>query len=288
MMMAIANMADRSDMPGDAIVVDEVGLRYGVVGPIRVHTLCQPIFRVDDGELTPVAVAAASAVHRNGQKLQPPQARRQLSTAMLERVAAIAAPIHVANLPNVAEERLDLHLTIETYDDEQWDFTLASILMACEETGVEPGRITVDVKLLKKDNLAALRRKTATLQEAGLRACLDMGLIPMKDAEVRFPDVVQVGGHALALLSRNEAGRRLLGLLAEATNENGGRLLVEGIDNPVMLRMALDAGAHLLRGNLLAQSIPAGAVFETASLHTGELLRRPPELVVLPGLAAAS
>jgi len=60
-------------------------------------------------------------------------------------------------------------------------------------------------------------------------------------------------------------------------------VLVEGIEQPAQLGVALEAGADLLQGLLLARPVLTGTLFSAEPLEINELLRPAAKVIPLFG-----
>ena len=94
------------------------------------------------------------------------------------------------------------------------------------------------------------------------------------------PDIVKIDGGWFAEVCRHAAAEKLFRPLLSLLHDHGAKVLVEGIERPDQLQIALEGGADLLQGYLLGRPVPVGTIFPAQPLALDDLLR--PSAKVIP------
>ena len=124
------------------------------------------------------------------------------------------------------------------------------------------------------------------MRRLGLRVAIDdFGSDHSTEDRLRLlqPDIVKIDGGWFAELCRHTAAERLFRALLSLLHERGAKVLVEGIEQPLHLRVALDGGADMLQGFLLGRAAPAGAIFDETPLELDRLLYQGSNVISLFG-----
>ena len=172
----------------------------------------------------------------------------------------------------------------------------ASLLRADLQSATTAGRARAAVRLLaseiarngleprvclgRADGLAKADRDAALAASAALRDCgiqiavIEQGYGPATSllAHPMPADLVRIDGAWFRAVARQAATARLFGALVRAYRSNAAQVLIDGIATEMALRVALDLGADLFSGPMLAPPVLAGEAFPDAPLAIEALL----------------
>jgi EAL domain-containing protein (putative c-di-GMP-specific phosphodiesterase class I) len=154
------------------------------------------------------------------------------------------------------------------------DYDLDSSMVVCEITEQAAPDDAVLVAVVRE-----MRRN-------GFRIAIDdFGTGHSTEARVRMlePDIVKIDGGWFAELCRHAAAERLFRPLLCLLHDQGAKVLVEGIEEPRHLDVALEAGADLLQGFLLARPALTGTLLDAGPLAVDRLLRPAAKIIPLFG-----
>jgi EAL domain-containing protein (putative c-di-GMP-specific phosphodiesterase class I) len=124
------------------------------------------------------------------------------------------------------------------------------------------------------------------MRRDGIRIAIDdfgTGHSTVERVSLLQPDIVKIDGGWFGEFCRHAAAERFFRPLVSSLHDRGARVLVEGIEQPVHLRVALDGGVDLLQGYLLARPALAGTIFNEEPLVIDALLGRENNVVPLFG-----
>ena len=264
---------------GAALYCDEVGIEYGLYrdhrGDHRLKSAYQPVYAPRGGHLAPVALAAFLAPQRLGRPVPRGAFLDGVPAAERPFVDAMGRLLHLANFRNAGAEGLDLLLDWGPGAGERPLRTPAEIrLMAqrLDEWELHAGMLVCAVSAAADMQLSA--RLARELRRNGLGVAIGgFGAGPATEellGQIR-PDIVRIDGGWFCELCRHAAAARLLRPLLDLLHRQGARVLVDGIETPPQLLLALESGADLLQGALLAPPAPAGALLRREPLAIDSL-----------------
>ncbi|MBZ9810168.1 MULTISPECIES: EAL domain-containing protein [unclassified Mesorhizobium] len=273
---------------GDAIFMDEVGIEYGVYGDFRLRSAYQPIFAPRGRFLHAIAVEGLIEPHRAG---RPGAAR-----AFFEGIAAedrlfvetMCRVLHLRNFRNIGVDGLDLFFNYNPLVNDHRGRALAEIRLMSRhlgELGLAPGMLVCEITEQAADD-TLLARLVREMRRDGIRIAIDdfgTGHSTEERVSLLKPDIVKIDGGWFAQFCRHAAAERFFRPLVSSLHDRGARVLVEGIEQPTHLRVALDGGVDLLQGFLLARPALAGMIFDERPLAIDALLGRDSKVVPLFG-----
>ncbi|MGX5828287.1 EAL domain-containing protein [Mesorhizobium sp. 43Arga] len=279
---------ERRRTVGDAIFADEIGIEYGVFGEFRLRSAYQPIFAPLGRSLYAVAVEGLIEPHRAG--------RAGSARAFFEGVAAadrlfvetMCRVLHLRNFHNIGVDGLDLFFNYNPMVNDHSGRALAEIRLMSRhlgELGLAPGMLVCEITEQAADE-ALLARLVREIRRDGIRIAIDdfgTGHSTEERVSLLQPDIVKIDGGWFAEFCRHAAAERFFRPLVSNLHDRGARVLVEGIEQPVHLRVALDGGVDLLQGYLLARPALAGTIFDEEPLSVDALLGRENNVVPLFG-----
>lgn len=272
----------------DAIHIDEVGIEYGIHGEFRLRSAYQPIFAPRGRFLHAVAVEALIEPHRAGR----PSAARVFfdGVAASDRlfVETMCRVLHLRNFHNIGVEGLDLFFNYNPLINDHPGRALAEIRLMTRhlaDFGLAPAMLVCEITEQSADD-ALLMRLVREMRRDGIRIAIDdfgTGHSTEERVSLLSPDIVKIDGTWFAEFCRHAAAERFFRPLVSTLHDRGAKVLVEGIENPTHLRVALEGGVDLLQGYHLARPALAGTVFEEKPLSVDTLLGRDSKVIPLFG-----
>jgi EAL domain-containing protein (putative c-di-GMP-specific phosphodiesterase class I) len=252
-------------------LVDEIGIAYGRFGDLVLKSCYQPLYRVEGDWLRPFGVEALVTGMRETAAIGADEILGGVDGAQREALERLCRMLHVRNYHNMGLPGVQLFFnanpgfTVE--DVEQLGWILA-------EEDIAPELVTCEITEQAGDD-ARLPVLAAELRAIGVRLAVDdFGAGHSTAARVRAlrPDTVKIDAAWFhAAVSRPEALKLLPSLFARL-GDFGCGILVEGIETPRHLHAAVDAGADLLQGYLLARPALAGTIIDESSLLIRDLM----------------
>lgn len=273
---------------GDAIFVDEVGIEYGVHGDFRLRSAYQPIFAPVGGTLHAVAVEGLIEPHRDGRAGSPRALFESIAASDRLFVETMCRVLHLRNFQNIGVDGLDLFFNYNPMVNDHPGRALAEIRLMSRhlsELGLAPGMLVCEITEQAADN-ALLARLVREMRRDGIRIAIDdfgTGHSTEERVSLLQPDIVKIDGGWFGEFCRHAAAERFFRPLVSSLHDRGARVLVEGIEQPAHLRVALDGGVDLLQGFLLARPALAGTIFDEKPIAIDALLGKENNVVPLFG-----
>lgn len=271
---------------GQSIFADEIGLEYGIYGEYRLRSSCQPIFAPRDGMLVPVAVEALIQPQLSGQPVSPQAFLEGVPAKDRLYVETLCRSLHLRNFHFVGVDGLTLFFNYNPQVNAHLGRALAEIrLMArrLDDFGLDGSMLVCEITEQAASDDDTLRRVVEEMRRNGLRIAIDdfgAGHSTEERLGLLEPDIVKIDGNWFAEVCRHTAAEKLFRPLLSLLHDHGAQVLVEGIEQPDQLRVALEGGADLLQGFLLAKPALVGTIFPEAPLVLDDLLR--PRAKVIP------
>lgn len=252
-------------MPGtlaEALVADEVGIVYAPFGPYRLKAAFQPILaREGERMLRTVAVRGFCVPTLAGEPSEPERLFAALSGPERRLAEAVAVALPVLNQPNLGADGLDVLV--------DWPASLGAdmplAIMAEDHGGlVEPSRL-VWCLAGGEEPAGEQRPLVSALRGLGSRIGVVAGL-----SDGRLLDAIEGFGPGLVSLDARpwqppgleSRLTPLLAALVAALQLEGLAAMISGIETPAQLEAALESGADLFCGPLLALPALAGTLIE--------------------------
>jgi EAL domain-containing protein (putative c-di-GMP-specific phosphodiesterase class I) len=267
----------RRDVSG-AIFADEIGIEYGIYGDFRLRSAYQPIFMPWEGSLKPVAVEALVTPHQAGQPVSPKSFFDSVAFEDRLFVETMCRTLHLRNFRNIGIGELDLFFNFDPGVNDHPGRVLSELRLmmgGLEDLELHPGMLVCEITEHAAPNDKVLVAMAHEMRRNGLRIAVDdFGAGHSTEERLRLiePDIVKIDGPWFALLCRYPAAERLFKPLVSLLHDRGTKVLVEGIEQPTQLRVALDGGADLLQGFLLGRPALAGTIFNEEPISAERLL----------------
>jgi EAL domain-containing protein (putative c-di-GMP-specific phosphodiesterase class I) len=257
----------------EAMVVDEIGLSFGILGALRLKTIYQPIFARQGETLAPVAMLAAVRVERGGR----PVAEDVLSALTPEEqilLIRIGRRLAVRNLVHIGCDDPDFELVLSLSGKvEELCAEVDDLLRETAATGLGNDKICLDLSVLA--GTGALGLVAAGLQRMGSPFALDLaaasGLLGASGAQTTLP-MVRILPHWTGRIVGEVDLLRVFRLLVTTLKGRGATVQIEGIQDAVQLRAAIAAGADRLQGDFLHLPMLAGAEFDAAPRSFADII----------------
>jgi EAL domain-containing protein (putative c-di-GMP-specific phosphodiesterase class I) len=280
---------DRRRDVAQAIRADEIGLEYGVYGAYRLRSACQPIYAPKDGNLVPVAVEALIQPQRAG-AIVPPQAfYGEVSGDDRLFVESLSRTLHVRNYPYVGLDGVDLFFNYDPLVNDHLGRALAEIRLMAQHLGqydLDASMLVCEITEQAAPDDGVLLATVREMRRNGFRIAIDdFGAGHSTEARIRLlePDIVKIDGAWFSELCRHAAAEKLFRPLLSLLHDQGAKVLVEGIEQPAQLHVALDAGADLLQGFLLARPALTGTLLSAEPLGIEALVKPTAKIIPLFG-----
>lgn len=281
-------MYDLSEIPArfaETILVDEIGIEYGIHGDFRLRSAFQPVFAHDDGQLSPVAVEALVIPHRRAQPLPMDSFLNDVTEQDRSYVGGMCQVLLLANRHNIDADGIGLIFRLDMQVESDIGLRMEELRIMTrrlEDAGFSAETLVCEFNVAHgdRDGLVALADEVRGL---GMRIVVSDGGAERTGGDVIRkvkPEVVRIERASLHRFCADAATERLLKPVVSELKDLGAAVLVEGIETGNHLDAALGAGCDLLLGDLLEKPALVGSVFDDAP--RGVAAYRPAGCVVIP------
>ncbi|MBZ9799972.1 EAL domain-containing protein [Mesorhizobium sp. ES1-4] len=270
-------MVGRRRTVGDAIFADEIGIEYGIHGDFRLRSAYQPIYAPRGNGLHPVAVEGLIEPHRAGRPGSPRMFFDSVAASDRLYIETMCRVLHLRNFHNIGVDGLDLFFNYNPLVNDHPERALAEIRLMSRhlgELGLAPAMLVCEITEQAADD-ALLARLAREIRRDGIRIAIDdfgTGHSTEERVSLLQPDIVKIDGGWFAQFCRHAAAERFFRPLVSSLHDRGAKVLVEGIEQPIHLRVALEGGVDLLQGFLLGRPALAGTIFNEEPLAVDALL----------------
>jgi EAL domain-containing protein (putative c-di-GMP-specific phosphodiesterase class I) len=260
---------------------DEIGLAIGQFDGHVLRSAYQPVYRLQGGRLTVVGARALVRPSRDGRPALPSRLFERLRGGDRLTFECLCQALHIANLPFVDLDTMTLALRLGPMPRPMLDAALALLRQATgelEEEGYDPPRIWCECPAV-----AMAAEQASAVRAHGFRVALsNFGPEPdgIAAAMAAMPDYVRLDGAWFRTVARAPEARSLLARLTMLLHSQGIEVLADGVETTAQFEAALDVGADMYQGFLLAPPFLAGSAFTQRPLRLPELLR--PHAKIIP------
>lgn len=272
-----------------SIFPDEIGLEYAVYGEYRLRSACQPIFAPRDGLLVPVAAEALIQPRYGGLPVPAKPFLESVPQPDRLHVEALCRALHLRNFHFVGVAGLDLFFNYDPQVNDHLGHALAEIALMVGQLGdygLDAGMLVCEITERAAGSDFVLQRLALEMRSHGVRIAVDdfgAGHSTAERLRLLEPDIVKIDGAWFGRVCRHAAAERLFARLLVQLHDSGAKVLVEGVERPDQLEVALEGGADLLQGHLLARPALVGSIFPERPLAIGDLLRQGAKVIPLFG-----
>ena len=252
----------------DAIMIDEVGIEYGVFGDVRLKSEYRLIFGQHAGVLVPVAASAALAAQKSGRRVPADLFRQCLMLEDQKLLGMIGRRIHLRNAANIGESALDMHIGFDLDSADDVAAAPAEVSALAEEAArfdIQPRRVVMEPLGMAAEDPDTAAAFAKCLRDHGMRCSVSLSAISRMEVDglsLIRPEIVRVDRAWFHAIGRYLTATKLLSPLAESLAVRGAETVVEGVDSAAYLRSALEAGFDCMQGDLLSQPGLAGTEFQ--------------------------
>lgn len=239
------------------IIADEVGLEFGVHGDFRLRCAMQPIFRHEQGRLTPVAADAQVVPYLKGQPVAMPEFLAEVAAEDRAIVGRMIELLPLANVHNIGVEGISLLFRHDGRGGSEAMADLRFMVQRLVDEGFDVSQLVCEIHGVDENLAHALR-------ELGLRVAVGHHGAGQPDAHAAArvkADIARLDRASFERFCADAATGRLLRPVVSEFKAQGVSVLVEGIDSESRLEIALGAGVDLFQGDLLEPAMLVGSVF---------------------------
>ncbi|RST81047.1 EAL domain-containing protein [Aquibium carbonis] len=261
---------DRDDRQPE-LLVDEVGIAYGRFGDLVLKSSYQPLYGVEGDWLQPFGVEALVTGMRGRASVRPDEIFGLVDGTRRAALEELCRMLHVRNHHNMGLPGMQLFFNVDpgfTGDD------VEHLAWMLAEEGVAPELVTCEITE-QAGNDARLLVLARELRAIGVRLAVDdfgAGHSTAERVRVLRPDTVKIDAAWFRAVVARPTALRMLPALFARLGDLGCAILVEGIETPRQLSAAVNAGADLLQGYLLARPALAGTIIDESSLLIRDLI----------------
>ncbi len=262
-------------------------MRFGRYGDYVIRSAYQPILRNDAGWLRPVAVEGLALVTRKGEPVPCTELFGAIPDGDKLFIECMCRALHILNCKPSGINHLDLFFNF----DPSSHLKLGQSIHEIRYTARHTGDLGVSTRMLvceiteaaapDNDILLELVRET---RRHGIRIAIDdfgAGQSDWERCDLLQPDLVKIDAGWFQRLVAERSALHLLARLIEQFSEREIPVLIEGIETPLHLRAALDAGAELFQGYLFGRPALAGSGFSDKPIPLASVEDNTPPFSIL-------
>jgi EAL domain-containing protein (putative c-di-GMP-specific phosphodiesterase class I) len=270
---------------GDAIFADEIGIEYAILGNYRLRSVYQPIFSPRDGMLVPVAVEALVQPHLAGKAVSPTAFFETLPQRDRLYAETMCRVLHLRNFRNLGVSDIDLFFNYNPQINVHAGRALAEIRLMAMHLGaidLDPSQLVCEITEQAAPDDAALASLVREMRRNGIRIAVDdfgAGHSTAERLALIEPDIVKLDATWFQQLCQHPEAEQLFRPLVATLHARSIKVLVEGVETPHHLRIALEGAADLLQGFHLGEPALAGAFFDEGPQAIEALLGTPAKIL---------
>ena len=246
---------------------DAQGVWTAEYGEFLLGTAFQPIFRFENGRLTPVACEALLRVTRGANPVLTDAFFSVLDTEAFIALEPELRRLHIRNAVHVPSPERRLFLNFDPRipeHPERFERVLRDLGDELRAAGISPADIVCEITEAETQNKAALTHFTYELRARGYMVAVDdFGAHASRPDRVAAiaPDIVKFDGKLVKRMLETPSGIATLRLMVQQFDREGITSVLEGLEALWELGPAESTGAALVQGYALAAPRLAGPQF---------------------------
>jgi EAL domain-containing protein (putative c-di-GMP-specific phosphodiesterase class I) len=252
---------NRPQYVSDAIETSEAGLHVGTYGPYRLYSAYQPIYLRAECDLVLSGFEGLIRPRLHDEPVSPLDFFASIEPQDRLFAECMCRALHLRNFTQAErpEAKLFINLNPAIYEsvsvvEREFRF-MFSIL---EKYGLSPGQLVCEIIETEALEDAALVRLCAMLREAGCALAIDdfgTGRSGMARYHLLQPDLVKLDGTMFRDMAADRRRLKLLGKMVETFVRDEVAVLVEGIETPAHLDLAMELGSTYFQGYGLGKAM---------------------------------
>ena len=269
------------------IDVDQVGIHSARFGALSVRAFFKPVYCSDGTDLHLTMLVGEARVQLSAPGGKAADFHSSLNE--LARAGDLGRALIALNRANTGLGGLSLVLPACSQDEIE-SGVLAAVLDAEDELaahdGFQPAKLICELPSPDTTCLADIGRYAAACRRRGLGVALGRfngTQAAIEAARAVCPQIVSIDAGWFNRVTRSDQAARLLKPLFRSMRAIGARVHVGGLNTPIQVTAAYDAGADLYSGRALAASMPAGAFLKPSSVPLSTYTGRAYNVVQLFG-----
>ncbi len=246
---------------------DAQGVWTAAYGEFVLGTAFQPIFRFENGRLTPVACEALLRVSRNGNPVLTDAFFSVLDKQAFTALEPELRRLHIRNAAHVPSPERRLFLNFDPRVPEhpvRFERALRDLGDELRSAGISQADIVCEITEAETQNKAALTHFAYELRARGYMIAIDdFGAHASRPDRVAAiaPDIVKFDGKLVKRMLQTPSGIATLRLMVQQFDREGINSVLEGLEALWELSPAESTGAALVQGYALAAPRLAGPQF---------------------------
>ncbi|MEP0940170.1 MAG: EAL domain-containing protein [Rhizobiaceae bacterium] len=248
----------RPVLVGGAITKLDNGLQVGSYQRFTLYSAYQPIYRpTRSSALQLVGLEGLIRPYVDDVSLPPSLLYREIEDIDRHGVEQMCQSLHVLNYWAAAPEACDLFLNVNLANyasAELLERDLDALLGKLWINGLSAQTLVLEIVETKPCCEAILTALRNFAHENHVRIAIDdfsKGFSDIERYEVLKPDLVKIDGQVFARGTSPARESHMLQSIVSRVHGDGGKVVIEGIETPTMLAMALELEADLLQGSYL-------------------------------------
>ena len=227
-------------------------------GGYTIYSAYQPIYRcTGQKSLEFVGLEGLIRPYVDDVSITPSLLYQQTDVTDAWYVDGMCTTLHIRNFQAAMPAQCDLYLTVNPASYPSLQLLKAEfnqLLGRLEVNDISPGSIVLEVFETEPCCPQILTWLRAFAHDHGLKFAMDdfgHGKSNWQRYQMLNPDMVKVDGQKFALGKPAMRGADDLAAMIKRVHQDGGEVVIEGIDTSAMLSKAVELNADLLKGNYL-------------------------------------
>jgi EAL domain-containing protein (putative c-di-GMP-specific phosphodiesterase class I) len=240
---------------GDAIHRQDNGLQIGRYGRFTLYSAYQPLYRYTRHQsLKLVGLEGLIRPYVDDVSITPSMLYQQTDIGDCLFIECMCHALHIRNFQSATPGECDLFININpaiytSMEMLEREFTF--LLSQLWGNGISARQMVFEVVETEPCCEKILTWLRSFAQENQVRVAIDdfgKGYSDLQRYELLKPDLVKIDGQVFARGMRPSKESHMLQSIIKRVHDDGGQVVIEGIETPTMLAMALELEADLLQG----------------------------------------